>query len=150
MPQSLVTNLIHLVFSTKHRRPSIPIQVRPRLFAYQAGILKECDSPAIVIGGVDDHVHILFSLSKNHALKAIVEEVKKSSSKWMKSDGTGDPEFYWQHGYAAFSVSPSNQGRVERYILQQEQHHRQRSFEDELRTLLVRHGIAFDERYVWD
>ena len=85
MSQSLVKNLLHLVYSTKNRALWLPADVRPRLFAYRAGIFKEWDSPAIIIGGVDDHVHALFMLSKNHPLKKIVEEVKKSSSKWMKN-----------------------------------------------------------------
>jgi putative transposase len=150
MSQSLVKNLLHLVFSTKHRAPWIPQTVRERLYAYQAGIFKEWDSPAIVIGGVEDHVHALFSLSKNHALKKIVEEVKKGSSKWMKSDGTGNADFYWQNGYAAFSVSESNVEAVKRYIQNQEEHHRKMTFQDELRALFERHQVAFDERYVWD
>ena len=108
MPQSLVKNWIHLVYSTKHRELWIPATMHDRLYAYQAGIFKEWDSPALIIGGVDDHVHALFALSKNHALIKIVEEVKKGSSKWMKSEGTGNAEFYWQNGYAAFSVSASN------------------------------------------
>ena len=86
MPQSLVKNLIHLVYATKHRKPWIPGDVRDRLFAYQAGIFKEWESLAVVIGGVEDHVHALFCLSKNHALKKIVEEVKKGSSKWLKTN----------------------------------------------------------------
>jgi REP element-mobilizing transposase RayT len=150
MAQSLVKNLLHLVYSTKHRQPWIPADVRPRLFAYQAGISKEWDSPAIIIGGVEDHVHALFVLSKNHPLKKIVEEVKKGSSKWMKSDGTGNAEFYWQNGYAAFSVSESNAPLVEKYIQSQEEHHRKMTFQDELRELFKRHRIEFDERYVWD
>ena len=150
MSQSLVKNLIHLVYSTKHRNNWIPAEVRPRLHAYQAGIFKEWDSPALVIGGTEDHVHALFSLSKNHALKKVVEEVKKGSSKWMKAEGTGNGEFYWQNGYAAFSVSQSNADEVRRYIENQEQHHRRMTFQDELRTLFQRHGIQFDERYVWD
>jgi REP element-mobilizing transposase RayT len=85
MGQSLVKNLIHLVYSTKHRTPWISQEVRGSLFAYQAGILKQWESPALIIGGVEDHVHALFSLSKNQALKKIVEEVKKGSSKWMKT-----------------------------------------------------------------
>ena len=92
MPQSLVKNLIHLVYATRHREPWIPKDVRDRLFAYQAGIFKDWESPALVIGGVEDHVHALFSLSKNHALKKIVEEVKKGSSKWMKTNrGASNP-----------------------------------------------------------
>lgn len=84
MAQSLVKNLVHLVYSTKDRRPWIPKPIQCELFAYQAGILKQWKSPALAIGGVEDHVHILFSLSKNYALKSVVEEVKKASSKWMK------------------------------------------------------------------
>ena len=150
MSQSLVKNLVHLVYSTKHRNPWLPQEVRERLYAYQAGIFKALESPAIVIGGVDDHVHALISLSKNVALKKVVEEVKTSSSKWMKKKGTENQGFYWQSGYAGFSVSPSNVDSVRRYIEGQEEHHRTMSFQDELRELFRRHGIEFDERYVWD
>ncbi len=150
MSQSLVTNLLHLVYSTKNREPLIPEEHREALFAYQAGIFKEWDSPALKIGGVADHVHALFSLSKNHALIKIVEAVKKGSSKWMKTDGPKIAGFYWQAGYAAFSVSQSNVEAVIQYIETQQEHHRKISFQDELRALLTRHKIAFDERYVWD
>jgi REP element-mobilizing transposase RayT len=150
MSQSLAKNLVHLVFSTKNRALWIPADMRERLFAYLAGIFKEWDSPALIIGGLDDHVHALFSLSKNHPLKKIVEEVKKGSSKWMKRDGTGNADFYWQNGYAAFSVSMSNVAAVKRYIEQQEEHHRKMTFQDELRALLGRHQVEFDEQYVWD
>ena len=95
-------------------------------------------------------MHALFLLSKNHALRKIVEEVKKGSSKWMKREGTKNRDFHWQNGYAAFSVSPSNEGDVKRYIENQEQHHRTMTFQDELRALFERHGIEYDERYVWD
>lgn len=148
MPQSLVKNLIHLVYSTKNRRPWIRENMRDRLFAYQAGIFLHWDSPAIVIGGVDDHVHALFALSKNHPLKKIVEEVKKGSSKWMKGEGV--TEFYWQNGYAGFSVSESNVADVKKYIENQAEHHRRMTFQDELKLLLQRHRIEFDERYLWD
>lgn len=93
MSQSLVKNLIHLVYSTKDRRPLITESVREGLFAYQAGIFKQLDSPALVIGGIEDHLHALFSLSKNHALKTIVEEVKKGSSKWIKTQGSSFQNF---------------------------------------------------------
>lgn len=150
MSQSLVKNLVHLVFATKHRHLWLLKEHRAALFAYQSGIFKEWDSPALLIGGVEDHVHALFSLSKNHALKRVVEEVKKGSSKWMKADGPRNPEFCWQAGYAAFSVSQSNLEAVLKYIEEQEQHHRQTTFQDELRALFRRHEIEFDERYVWD
>jgi REP element-mobilizing transposase RayT len=124
MTQSLVKNLIHLVYSTKNRQGSIPKTVREPLFAYQAGILRELECPAIIIGGTDDHVHALFSLSKNHALKTIVEEVKKGSSKWMKTQGPQHADFLWQAGYAGFSVSQSNAEEVRRYIDDQENRHK--------------------------
>ena len=123
MSQSLVKNLVHLIYSTKHRNLWIPTAIQPDLYAYQAGIFKEWDSPALAIGGVEDHVHALFSLSKNHALKKIVEEVKKGSSKWMKLDGRSVPDFHWQDGYAAFSVSQSSVEEVRRYIENQAEHH---------------------------
>jgi putative transposase len=120
------------------------------LFAYKAGIFKEWESPALLIGGVEDHVHALFSLSKNHALKKVVEEVKKGSSKWMKRDGPKNGAFCWQAGYAAFSVSQSSSDGVKRYIENQDEHHRKMTFQDELRVLFRRHQIEFDERYLWD
>ena len=120
------------------------------MFAYQAGIFKEWESPALLIGGVEDHVHALFFLSKNHALKKIVEEVKKGSSKWMKREGPRVADFHWQAGYGAFSVSRSNEEAVTRYIKNQPEHHRKVSFQDELRALFMKHEIKFDERYVWD
>jgi putative transposase len=150
MSQSLVKNLVHLIYSTKHRQPWIPIAHRDSRFAYQVGILNAWGCPVLVIGGVEDHVHACFNLSKNHALKKIVEEVKKGSPKWMKVEGRRNPDFHWQAGYAAFSVSQSNADDVKRYIETQEEHHRKMSFEDELRAFFRRHEIEFDERYVWD
>jgi REP element-mobilizing transposase RayT len=150
MPQSLARNLIHLIFSTKHRARLIRPDVRPDLHAYLAGIFKQWESPAIIIGSVEDHVHALFALSKNHALSKIVEEVKRSSSKWIKTLGDPFAAFYWQNGYGAFSVSPSLGNLVERYIADQERHHRTMTFQDEFRAFCRRHGVAFDERFVWD
>jgi len=150
MSQSLVKNLLHLVFSTKNRQLWIPEEHRDGLYAYMAGIFQQWDSPAIQIGGVADHVHALFSLSKNHALKKIVEEVKKGSSKWMKNEGPRINEFYWQAGYAAFSVSQSNCGAVKLYIQRQPEHHRKMTYQDELRALFKKYEMPFDERYIWD
>jgi REP element-mobilizing transposase RayT len=150
MSQSLAKNLIHLIYSTKLRTPCLTPAVRPGLLAYKAGILKQWQSPALIIGGVADHVHLLFCLSKNHALAKVVEEVKKGSSKWLKEQGEDFREFRWQAGYGAFSVSPSNVDAVKAYIERQEEHHRQRSFQEEFRDFLKRHGVEFDERYVWD
>lgn len=150
MSQSLVNNLIHLVYCTKGRRPLISAEVRNGLYSYQAGIFKHWDSMAIVIGGVEDHVHALFRLSKNHPLTKIVEEVKKSSSKWMKTQGPSNHVFCWQSGYAAFSVSQSSLESVRDYIERQQEHHKKTSFQDELRLLCDRHHVDWDERYIWD
>jgi putative transposase len=150
MSQSLVKNLIHLVYSTKNRKPWIAAEHKKGLYAYQAGIFKQWDSPAIIIGGIEDHVHALFLQSKSHALKKIVEEVKKGSSKWMKTDGPRNKKFYWQNGYAAFSVSESNKPDVKKYIENQEELHLKMTYQDELRMLLDRHHMEYDERYLWD
>jgi REP element-mobilizing transposase RayT len=150
MGQSLAKNLIHLIFSTKHRAPLLAADLRPDLHAYLGGILREWHSPALRVGGVEDHVHILFQLSKNHALARVVEEVKKGSSKWIKTKAAELRGFHWQNGYGAFSVSPSNVPAVDRYIANQEEHHRRLTFQDEFRGFLKRHGVEYDERYVWD
>ena len=150
MPQSLARNPIHLIYSTKNRDACLAPAIRPKLFAYQAGILQEWDSPAIVIGGDVEHVHTLFVLSKNHVLRKVIEEVKKGSSKWIKTQGRAFAAFHWQNGYGAFSVSQSHVTRVRRYIEHQTDHHRRMSFEEEFRLMLKRHGVEYDERYVWD
>ena len=107
MPQSLAKNLIHLIYSTKDRAPCLSPKIRDGLFAYKSGILKEWKSPSLLIGGVADHVHVLFCLSKNHALAKVIEELKKGSSKWLKTQGPEFRGFHWQAGYGAFSVSQS-------------------------------------------
>ena len=150
MPQSLSMNLVHLIYSTKNRAACLTPAIRPKLFSYQSGILKEHSSPAMVIGGASDHVHALFVLSKNDALCKVVEQVKKGSSKWMKQQGEAFARFSWQNGYGAFSVSESQVEHVRRYIEQQEEHHRTLTFQDEFRMFSSRHHLEFDERYVWD
>jgi putative transposase len=149
MPQSLVRNLVHLIFSTKDRAPLLRAAVRPELHGYMAGIFTNWASPAIIIGSVEDHVHALFCLSKNHALCEVVEEVKRDSSKWLKTQGPEFAQFHWQNGYGAFSVSPSMERTVRRYIENQAKHHRELTFQDEFREFCRRHGVELDERYVW-
>ena len=148
MPQSLASVLIHLIFSTKNREPTIPHQLLPQLHAYIVGILANLQCPSLRTGGVVDHTHPLFSLLRTAAIAEVVEEVQKGSSKWMKQQGV--PEFAWQAGYAAFSVSESQKVAVIRYIEQQEEHHKRQSFQEEVRAFLTRHGVTYDERYVWD
>jgi putative transposase len=148
MPQSLANILIHIIWSTKDRRPLIHDGMRDRLHGYVAGIMKNLESPALIMNSIPDHVHILSQLSKNLAACKLVEEVKKSSSKWMKEQGVLD--FAWQNGYGAFSVSQSNVDAVWKYIEGQAEHHKQRDFKDEFREFCKRHEVAIDERYVWD
>ncbi len=150
MSQSLALNLVHLIYSTKNRTPSLSSEIRPKLFAYQAGIFQQWKSPAIVIGGEADHVHALFVLSKNHALAKIIEEVNTGSSKWVKDQDPSLSQFHWQNGYGAFSVSQSHAAKVRRYIEEQTEHHRKRTFQEEFRLFLKRYGIDYDEQYVWD
>src|ERR1039457_5383628 len=148
MPQSLANILIHVIYSTKGRGPLISDDVRAGLHGYMAGVLKNLESPALIINSVTDHVHILCQLSKNVATCKLLEEVKKSSSKWMKEQGVLD--FAWQNGYGVFSVSQSNVGAVRKYIESQAEHHNKRDFKAEFREFCKRHDVAIDERYVWD
>ena len=152
MPQSLSNVLIHLVYSTKHRKPWLrDTDLRSELYAYNATILKnDVHSPALIIGGVEDHVHLLIALSRNHAIKDVVGRSKTETSKWMKKQGASHPGFGWQAGYGAFSVSQSNVEQVKQYIANQEEHHRKMSFQDEYRAMCRRHGIEIDEQFVWD
>jgi REP element-mobilizing transposase RayT len=140
--------LTHLVFSTKNREPFIAADQRERVFAYLAGTLNAIECPVIIVGGVADHVHLPFVLARTLPLCKAVEEVKKESSKWAKEHV--HREFYWQNGYGAFSVSPSVVPSVVAYIENQEEHHRDMTFQDEFRRLLRRNGLEWDERYVWD
>jgi REP element-mobilizing transposase RayT len=149
MPQSLSKVLVHLIFSTKHREPLISQEIRPRLHSYIVGILDNLNSPSIQTGGVEDHVHVLFALARTVSQAELVEELKKSSSKWMKADGS-TPEFSWQAGYGAFSIGESQADAVVCYIQKQEEHHRRMTFQEEYRKFLERYKVAYDERYVWD
>ena len=148
MPQSLSNVLVHLIFSTKNREPIVPHDLLAPLHAYVAGIFDNLRCNSLRTGGVADHIHALFSLSRTVSIADVVEEVKKGSSKWVKQQGV--PSFAWQAGYAAFSISESQKPAVLRYIEQQVEHHKKESFQEEVRTFLMRHGVAYDERYVWD
>lgn len=150
MATSLSSILIHLVFSTKHRALLIKPEIEPELFAYIGSVFRTHNSPMLAIGGTENHLHILFSLSRTITLAKIVEEVKRSSSTWLKTKGEGYCNFYWQTGYGAFSIGQSNVETVKNYIARQKEHHRQKNFEDELRVLLQKYQIEFDEKYLWD
>jgi putative transposase len=150
MSQSLSQLYVHLVFSTKDRRAWLKPDIYPALEAYLAGIFDQIHSHAIRIGAWLDHVHSLFSLSKNLALSDAVKEVKTGSSLWLKSQGRAFRDFHWQAGYGGFSVSQSEVPRVTQYILKQAQHHRRITFQDEFREFLKKYQVQYDERHVWD
>jgi putative transposase len=150
MPQSLSSILIHLIFSTKNRQPLITANIETELHKYMATIFRGCKSPTLLIGGTEDHLHALFALSRTVAMADLVEEVKTSSSKWMKTKGHELRQFQWQAGYGAFSIGQSNVEALKRYISRQKEHHRRRSFQDEFRSLCKRYGVEMDERYAWD
>jgi REP element-mobilizing transposase RayT len=150
MPQSLAKLYVHLIFSTKGREPLLISSVRGPLHAYLATVLKNQECPTLKVGGTSDHAHILFRLSKNLSLAKVVEEVKTSSSKWLKTQAKGLQSFHWQNGYGGFSVSSAEVDAVAAYIEGQDEHHRVVSFQEEYRRFLREYGVEYDERYVWD
>jgi REP-associated tyrosine transposase len=151
MPQSLSAVYVHLVFSTKERQPFLrDLNARESLHAYLGGISKTLDCPPIIVGGIEDHVHLLTRFGRTITQAEWVKELKRVSNLWLKEQNRTYADFQWQGGYADFSVSPSNLERVKRYIANQEEHHRKLNFQDELRALLRKHNVEWDERYVWD
>lgn len=150
MPQSFTKLYAHLIFSTKNREPLLRDDIRPRVHAYLATVIRSLDAPYVVVGGVADHVHVLFDMGKMHAPVEFVEHLKRESSKFVKTLGPNFRHFYWQRGYALFSVSPTHLADAEEYVRHQEEHHKGKSFQEEFREFLERYGIVCDERYVWD
>lgn len=148
MPQSLSVLVVHVIFSTKDRRPVLNAEVLPELFAYLATVVRNAGCECYRVGGVADHVHLAIRLPRTNNVAEVVEELKGASSRWLKTKGLSD--FAWQRGYAAFSVGPTDLSTLVEYIASQEEHHRKRSFQEEFRALLKRYGVEFDERYVWD
>ena len=140
------TNLLyHIVFSTQDRRPVLTGDLRPDLYAYLGGILRNHDGVLLAVGGTADHVHLLARVPPSVALSDLMRELKASSSRWL---GEKTP-FAWQRGYAAFSVSESSQPAVAAYIRAQEDHHRETPYDRELARLLELHNVDFDPRYLW-
>ena len=150
MPQSLSKVIIHIIFSTKDREPWLDSDVRTRMHAYLATVCRDLGAEFVRIGGVADHVHIVTTLPRTVSQAQLVEQIKKASSKWIKAVDARYRGFFWQRGYGAFSVSPSQLDTVVQYVEGQQEHHRTCTFQEEYRELLRRHGIDFNERYVWD
>lgn len=150
MPQSLSAVYIHLVFSTKHRQPFLHDEsLRRDLHSFLGGTSKTLECPPILVGGVEDHVHLLARFGRTITQAEWVKELKRVSNLWLKEEG-GLSNFEWQSGYADFSVSQSNLEQVKKYIANQKEHHRKLSFQDEVRALLKKHQMEWDERYIWD
>jgi putative transposase len=150
MPQSLSIVILHIIFSTKNREPWLHSDVRPRMHAYLATICRDVDADFVRVGGAADHVHIVTTLPRTLSQAQLIERIKKASSKWIKPLDVRYRSFFWQRGYGAFSVSPSQLDSVLEYVNKQQDHHRTRTFQEEYRELLRKHGVDFDERYVWD
>jgi putative transposase len=149
--QSLAKILLHVVFSTKDRQPFLRDKLlREALHRYLGGILENLDCQPLMIGGVEDHIHALFVLSRTAVTADAIKELKRSSSVWLKRRSPELASFAWQSGYGAFSIGFSQVDAVRSYIVRQEEHHRKTSFQEEYRELLSRYEIAYDERYVWD
>lgn len=150
MPQSLAAIYVHLIYSTKNRQPLIRPEIEEELRKYHAGILQALDSPMLASDGAADHIHILLRLGRKASIAEVVEELKKSSSKWIKTKGPEYREFYWQAGYGAFSIGRSGVPEVKRYIGNQKEHHRKKTFQEEFLAFLAKYEVKYDERYVWD
>lgn len=146
MSHSYTQNVVHVIFSTKERRPVIPAEFQARLWAYAAGICREEGMFVHAVGGMADHAHLLVQIPASMALAKAVSVIKANSSRWAHEQGQ---RFGWQQGYAAFSVSASVAPTVVRYIRSQEAHHRKMSFEAEFVALLKKHGVMFDAKFVF-
>ena len=150
MPQSLAKVYVHIVFSTKHHEPFISKEIKDELYSYLAGILIKHNSDVIKINGIENHIHILCTLHRTISIAKILEEIKKSSSKWIKTKKDIWAKFGWQDGYGIFSVDEKSLNSMINYIENQEEHHKKISFKEELLKFLKMYNIEYDERYLWD
>ena len=150
MSQSLAQIYIHIVFSTKYRKPLIFPEIEEELYAYIGGTIKSLKGNSIKINGVSNHIHILATLPKTITLSKYLEEIKRSSSKWIKTKGSNYKSFSWQRGYGAFSVSSYKVDVVKNYIAKQKEHHKSQDFKEEFIKFLDEYKVEYDEQYLWD
>jgi REP element-mobilizing transposase RayT len=150
MPQSLALVVVHVIFSTKDRRPVLDLPVRHDLHAYLATVSRNAGCECYCVGGVGDHVHLAVRLSRTLTVAKLVEGLKTSSSRWLKTQSPKLAGFAWQNGYGAFSVGPGDLPALRRYVEGQEEHHKKHTFQEEFRALLKKYGVEHDERYMWD
>ena len=151
MPQSLAQIYLHIVYSTKNRQPFLQDRlIRAEAHNYLGGTCNNLGCPVLRVGGVADHVHILCRFGRMITVADLIKELKRESSKWIKTKSPELAEFHWQVGYGVFSVSPGHLDGLVNYIETQEEHHRVVTFQEEFRGLLTKYGLQWDERYVWD
>ena len=150
MPQSLSLIIVHIIFSTRDRFPSLDPSIRPRLHAYLATVARNSKCEGYRVGGTRDHVHLAVRLSRTMAIANLVEELKTSSSKWLKMLRPELRRFAWQRGYGAFSVGREELEDLLTYVANQEEHHRVRTFQEEYLDFLKKYGVQHDEQYLWD
>jgi REP element-mobilizing transposase RayT len=150
MSQSLAQVYLHIVFSTKNRQPLLQdptlLEETHKLLG---GICNKLDCPVIRVGGIADHVHILYRFGRTLSIADLIKELKRESSLWVKTRSPALDDFHWQSGYGAFSISPGHVEAVKEYIANQAEHHQRLSFQDEFRRLLKKYGLTWDERFVW-
>jgi len=149
MPQSLSKVYVHITFSTKERQPFIDGGIAQELWRYIGGICDALECNPVRIGGYHDHVHICCLLSRKMAQVKLLETVKRDSSKWIKTKDGRYANFHWQDGYGIFSVNPTEIDKVVEYINNQHEHHKRRTFQEELLAFLKKYGVQYDERYLW-
>jgi putative transposase len=150
MSQSLSKVYIHITFSTKNRKALIDETIQTSLYEYIGGICKGLECNPLKVGGHSDHIHIICLLSRKIPQMKLLEEIKKQSSKWIKTKGPAYSSFYWQDGYGIFSVNPTETEKVVQYIHNQHEHHKKITFQDEFREFLKKYRVEYDERFVWD
>ncbi|NOY40665.1 MAG: IS200/IS605 family transposase [Planctomycetes bacterium] len=150
MPSTYTNLLYHIVFSTKQRLPLITADLQDELYKYIGGIIRAEGGVLLEIGGITDHIHLLTKFKPSKSISEMLNRIKANSSKWVNQEKIKPRRFGWQEGYSAFTVSESQVSTVKEYIRNQEQHHRQQSFKEELVVLLERHGVSYDEQYLWN
>ena len=151
MAQSLAQIYVHIIFSTKNLEPYLAnTSIRKEMHSYIAKTLHELNCIPTIVGGVQDHIHILCNLTRTESTSKMIGETKRNSSKWIKTKGNELMDFQWQNGYGVFSVSHSIVPKVRKYIQNQEEHHKSTSFREEYINFLKYHEVEYDERYVWD
>jgi REP element-mobilizing transposase RayT len=151
MPHALAEIYVHIVFSTRDRVPFLSDRgLRTEMHGYLAGACRNQKCPALIVGGVEDHVHILCRFGRTLTVANLLKGLKQESSKWIKTKDESLRDFYWQEGYGAFSTIPDRLSALRRYIAEQEEHHKKESFKNEYRRLLKAYNVEYDERYVWD